>query len=156
MKKMLFLLAFVLAFGFPFPAFSQDWSRQFQKTDNGTGYYRSLGVVRDREAFLSRLTYTRDSLSGAQYKSIITGKLEFISFPIDVSDAMKDTVIKTLNAAWDKAANYNPDIHNAAYEFIFPYENERGRPCYKIVVVLPQETWTFWDWVRVWNILMPY
>jgi hypothetical protein len=143
MKKMLFLCAFVSAFAFPFPAFSQDWSRQFQKTDDGTGYYRSLGVVRDREAFFSRLAYTRDSLSGTQYKSIITEGVQFISFTIDVSDEMRGAVIKTINAAWDKAAKYNPDIHDAAYEFIFPYEERQGRPCYKIVVVLPQETWLF-------------
>jgi hypothetical protein len=152
MKKTLFLLAFVSAFVLPFPAFSQDWSRQFQKTDDGTGYYRSLGAVRDREAFFSRLAYTRDSLNGAQYRNIITGGVQFISFTIEVSDAMQDTIDKTIDAVWDSETVYNPDIHEAPYEFIFPYER-RGFLCYKIVVVMPQETWSLWDWVRVWAIL---
>jgi hypothetical protein len=154
MKEMLFLFTFVSAFVFPFPAFSQDWSRRFQKTDDGTGYYRSLGVVWDREAFFSRLTYTRDSLGGAQYKSIITEGVQFISFTIDVSDAMKETIDKTTDAIGNKSAYYDPEIHEVAYEFIFPYES--GRPCYKIVVVLPQETWSIWDWARVWAILTPW
>jgi hypothetical protein len=136
------------------PVFSQDRSRKFQKTADGTGYYRSLGVEqsRDREEFFSDLVYTRELLSGAQYKSIIKEGVAYISFTIELPDSMQDTVRKTIFTLREKP--YTPEIHEAAYEFIFPYD--RGRPCYKIVVVLPQESWSIWDWARVWNILTPW
>jgi hypothetical protein len=137
------------------PVFSQTG---FQKI-TGNGYYRFLGYLENpgsREEYLSQLNYTRNSFSGADYRSIVTGKVQFIANVITVSTSMMgimSDVIQKNEAAENKK---NPYYKGApVYEFIFPF-NRNSRVCYTVVVVTLQETWTTFDWSKAWNIYMEY
>jgi hypothetical protein len=149
------LLAFACFVLMSIPVFSQT---DFQKIA-GNGYYRFLGYLRNptgREAYLSQLNFARNSFPGAEYKNIVTGKVEFIANVINVSNSltgiMSDVIQKRQAAEYEKDPYYRGA---PVYEFIFPF-NQNGRNCYTVVVVTLQETWTTFDWARAWNIYMEY
>jgi hypothetical protein len=133
------------------PVFSQTG---FQKIA-GNGYYRFLGYLENpgsREEYLSQLNYTRNSFSAAEYRNIVTGKVQFIANVINVSTSMMGIMSEKINEEYAKETYYRGA---PVYEFIFPF-NRNGRVCYTVVIVTLQETWTTFDWSRAWNIYMEY
>jgi hypothetical protein len=149
MKKMLFLFAFVSAFAFPFPAFSQSFEDAFQSMGNN-GCFRYLGVVGVGINIAGFHLFCADRYANSNfaladgYSEVIKGSIIYTSNVIDVPAEIKTAMEDKINAVARQAGKM--------YEFIFPYEKERYSKGYLLVILYLYETWGTFDLAQAWFI----
>ena len=151
------LLVLILVVSSSIPAFSQDFSQKFQKTSDGSGYYRNLGDIGfiNPYSFWKNNTpwYLDEGLYGSgEYASIMKGKIWVAFVVISVPESIRNEILNTKKA---KGTEHEACLME---EFIFPYEEKTSwgatRKCYWVIAVYGQETWGYLDCASAFSVKM--
>jgi hypothetical protein len=136
-------LFFFLLAGIFSLSYAQDWSQQFQKTADNSGYYRNLGNIGFPGPYnflTSNIGWysDRDRYTQHQYPTVIKGGINNVTPVIDVPEPIIKAMSDTLKTKGSNRASCFME------EFIFPY-GKNGKKGYLAVMVYGQETWDLLD-----------